>query len=495
MPLPFKTALSASLLVALAAGQVSASSHREAPFTAAHPKIDGADFYMFRSYEAGRDAFVTLIADYIPLQDAYGGPNYFRWIERGSTKSKSTNQGDEGNTSPFSSIYRNLQNAALNIGGKSVPVPLVNIGPIGPSVTDGDANKNLIETYTVTVVQGDHRHSNGTLATNLTSGGTTFRKPFDNIGSKSITDYPTYANNHIFSIGLPDAIHRAACCGQRKDPFSVNLGEMFDLVNLNPVGSPSAKPNAIGDKNVTSIALEVPIACLTKGNEPVIGGVDHGEPASRPRAQSRSRRFVGSGGEGRPTEVRRRMDAGFASGHATGERSRDRLAGQGSLQRKRAERRPPVRELRNQPDLAGAAQVLFGVQAPATPPRSDLVAVFLTGVSGLNRPQKSPVGNVALEHQDPCDPHRNKTRSACSAATSRVSRTDVVPAMTSWIFHCARRWVSCCRQPRLRTASCRTRIKRLCQPRISARPSPISMPRCPGLPSTANGIAVKRGET
>ena len=54
-----------------------ASSHREAPFIAGQPKVDGTDFYMFRSYEPGREQFVTFIANYNPLQDAYGGPNYF----------------------------------------------------------------------------------------------------------------------------------------------------------------------------------------------------------------------------------------------------------------------------------------------------------------------------------------------------------------------------------------------------------------------------------
>jgi hypothetical protein len=42
-----------------------------------YPKVDASDFYMFRSYEAGREGFVTLIANYLPLQDSYGGPNYF----------------------------------------------------------------------------------------------------------------------------------------------------------------------------------------------------------------------------------------------------------------------------------------------------------------------------------------------------------------------------------------------------------------------------------
>jgi Domain of unknown function (DUF4331) len=50
-----------------------ASSHREAPSIAGQPRVDGTDFYMFRSYEPGRSAYVTLIANYIPLQDPFGG--------------------------------------------------------------------------------------------------------------------------------------------------------------------------------------------------------------------------------------------------------------------------------------------------------------------------------------------------------------------------------------------------------------------------------------
>src|SRR5262245_10590853 len=56
---------------------VSASSHREAPSITSTPKLDATDFYAFNSYEAGRSDYVTLIANYLPLQDAYGGPNYF----------------------------------------------------------------------------------------------------------------------------------------------------------------------------------------------------------------------------------------------------------------------------------------------------------------------------------------------------------------------------------------------------------------------------------
>jgi hypothetical protein len=72
--------LSNAKLAALAAslaGGALASSHREAPFITTRPKVDGTDFYMFNSYEAGRAGYVTLIANYLPLQDPQGGPNYF----------------------------------------------------------------------------------------------------------------------------------------------------------------------------------------------------------------------------------------------------------------------------------------------------------------------------------------------------------------------------------------------------------------------------------
>jgi hypothetical protein len=46
-----------------------AASHREAPFISSLPKVDATDLYMFRSYEAGRQDFVTILADYQPFQD------------------------------------------------------------------------------------------------------------------------------------------------------------------------------------------------------------------------------------------------------------------------------------------------------------------------------------------------------------------------------------------------------------------------------------------
>src|SRR5687767_759948 len=70
-------ALLAAAVVAIPGISAHASSHREAPGITTTPKVDGTDFYMFNSYQSGRDGFVTLIANYQPLQHPYGGPNYF----------------------------------------------------------------------------------------------------------------------------------------------------------------------------------------------------------------------------------------------------------------------------------------------------------------------------------------------------------------------------------------------------------------------------------
>ena len=384
--------LTLSLLAALAAsGAATASSHREAPFITAHPKVDGTDFYMFRSYEAGRQDYVTLIANYIPLEDAYGGPNYFSMDPDALYEIEIDNQGDAKEHLTFQFRFTNAyQNAALNIGGKSIPVPLINIGPFGPGVSDGDANKNLIESYTVTVVQGDRRHGKATLAANLSSGGTTFRKPLDNIGNKSIPDYPAYSSNHIFSIGIPgcDGPGRVFV-GQRKDPFAVNLGEIFDLVNLNPVGSPSGSPNTIGDKNVTSIALEVPISCLTSGADPVIGAwttasmhqvsilnsMPHGIASGATGAKASQ---IGGGAWSQVS----RLGAPLVNEVVIGLPDKDRF--NASEPKDDGQFASYV----TNPSLPTLLQVLFGVHAPTAYPRTDLVAAFLTGVPGLNQAKK-----------------------------------------------------------------------------------------------------------
>src|SRR6202000_299776 len=76
-------AVSSAIASAVCSSLALAASPREAPFTAATPTIDGTAFYMFRAYgTAATNAAavatdsVVFIANYNPLQDPDGGPNY-----------------------------------------------------------------------------------------------------------------------------------------------------------------------------------------------------------------------------------------------------------------------------------------------------------------------------------------------------------------------------------------------------------------------------------
>src|ERR1700730_12884678 len=133
---------------------VMGSSHREAPLIAGMPREDGTDFYMFRSYEPGRSAYVTFIANYIPLQDAYGGPNYFNMDPDAVYRILVNNDGDAKADVSFEFRFKTLQrNLAVNADGEQIPVPLINIGPINAA----GANLNASQRYSISVVRGGHR--------------------------------------------------------------------------------------------------------------------------------------------------------------------------------------------------------------------------------------------------------------------------------------------------------------------------------------------------
>src|SRR4029077_6050638 len=101
-----------------------ASSHREAPFIAGQPKVDGTDFYLFRSYEPGRSDYVTFIANYNPLQDAYGGPNYFTLDPKALYEIRIDNNGDSKADLSFQFRFSNTyKNLTVNAGGQNVAVP------------------------------------------------------------------------------------------------------------------------------------------------------------------------------------------------------------------------------------------------------------------------------------------------------------------------------------------------------------------------------------
>lgn len=264
-------AIAVAAVMAGACTMSLASSHREAPMIAGMPRLDATDLYMFRSYEAGRTDYVTILANYFPLQDSYGGPNYFDLETAGLYEIHIDNDGDNREDITFSFDFSTvLASAALPIGSKNIPVPLVIVGGVGPGAND-TANVNSRQEYSVNVVRGDRRAGDSQAVSNSSSGATTFRKPLDYIGPKSIPNYQAYANSHVYSISIPGcSAPGRVFVGQRQESFAVNLGALFDLVNLNPLGAPDAVENPIGNKNITTLALEIPSSCLVDG-DPVIG--------------------------------------------------------------------------------------------------------------------------------------------------------------------------------------------------------------------------------
>lgn len=277
--------MAAAVLAVLAAPASQASSHREAPNITRMPAVDATDFYLFNSYEPGRKNFVTVLADYVPLQDAYGGPNYFALDENALYEILIDNDGDAREDLTFQFRFDNRlgnddQGLALDVGGQPVAVPLKNIGPVSA------ANRSLLnftESYTLKVVRGDRRTGEALDVTRVSDGRKSFRKPYDFVGTKtfgSAETYEAYARSYIYDVKIPGCGTPARVfVGQRNEPFAVNLGKIFDLVNLVPVdasgfpGGITQDPanDTIADKNVTTIALELPKGCLLRQGNGVIG--------------------------------------------------------------------------------------------------------------------------------------------------------------------------------------------------------------------------------
>jgi hypothetical protein len=371
------------------------SSHREAPFITEHPKVDGTDFYMFRSYEAGRAGYVTLIANYLPLQDAYGGPNYFTLDPNAVYDIHIDNDGDAREDLTFRFRFRNqIQDISLNIGSannmRTVPVPLITTAPggIGPGALDRNG-LNVFETYTVELIRGDSRNG-GRALTNAAGGEmpTVFAKPVDNVGSKSIPNYAAYAASHVYNVNIPGCQPGKMFVGQRDEPFAVNLGEVFDLVNTNAVGAPNGELDIIDDKNVTSLILEVPVSCLTQGQDPVIGGWT---TASLPQVKvlnpapkfDKDRGSTNASVEGGALTQVSRLGSPLVNEVVIGLRDKDRFNAS------RPVHDPQFLSYVTHPALPELLEALFGnlgVRAPNNFPRNDLVAVFLTGIPGLTKP-------------------------------------------------------------------------------------------------------------
>ena len=372
-----------------------ASSHREAPGILASPQVDGTDFYMFRSYEEGGDGFVTLIADYNPLQDPYGGPNYFPLDMDAAYDIHINNNGGDNPAGQITEditfrfrFRQELRPVSLDVGGTQVSVPLVNVGPFGPGVGDGGLTLN--RTYALSLIRGDTTDPTSiNPVTQTGTGATRFGMPFDNIGNKSVPDYEAYARTFIHGINVPgceDLGPGRVFAGQRDEPFAVDLGEVFDLINLNPLGNPDAERSDTADKNITSLILEVPTDCLTSGGSGIIGGWT---TARLPRNRTLTDNPTYDDPDQQTGDLVQvsRLANPLVNEVVIGLPDKNLF----NAAHPRDDGANFLQYVTN-PTLPALIETLFGVPAPTNIPRNDLVKAFLTGFPGLN--EDGSVGEV-----------------------------------------------------------------------------------------------------
>ena len=240
------SALAATVAVALVRGPgpeaSRASSHREAPLISNDPAADNTDLYAFVSPDAPNT--VTIIANYIPLEQPAGGPNFASFGDDVRYEIKVDNNGDGEEDITYRFRFHTATGNPNTF--------LYNTGPID---TLSDSDWNVRQTYTLTRIT---RHGSTVL-------GTDIPVPPVNIGPRSTPGYDALAD-----AAVTDLHGAKVFAGQRDDPFYVDLGSIFDLAGLRPFNSLHAIPLADGagvdgvaGYNTHSIVLRVPIRRLT----------------------------------------------------------------------------------------------------------------------------------------------------------------------------------------------------------------------------------------
>lgn len=388
------------------------SSHREAPNITRMPAEDSTDFYLFNSYEPGRDGYVTLLANYIPLQQPYGGPNYFAMDPSALYEIHIDNDGDAKENLTFQFRFTNRlgndnRGLKLDISGPQVAVPLKNIAPVSAADTSG---LNFSESYKLTVVRGDRRKGESAPVTGA-GGGSIFGKPYDFVGTKtfgSVAAYQSYADSFIYTVNIPGCTMPARVfAGQRKEGFAVNLGRVFDLVNIIPVEGDSAPGagdgggfpggitqsranNQVDDANVTTLALEVHKSCLVGSGNGVIGGWTSAS-LRQARLLNPLPTFSRPDVEGGPWVQVSRLGMPLVNELVIGLPDKDRFSAsepKNDGQFGTYVTNPTLPALLNEL-FRGPVNQTMGTNianlAPNNIPRNDLAAAFLTGFVGVNQ--------------------------------------------------------------------------------------------------------------
>jgi uncharacterized protein DUF4331 len=253
--------LAAAAVVAAAASAVPAtgvfgSSHREAPQIMLDPSADNTDLYAFTAPDAPDK--LTIVANWIPLEDPAGGPNFGKLDPKARYHVKIDNTGDGvedvGYHWKFTSRFRNPESF---------------LAYVPPVRSIDDPNINFVQTYDL--YKDRYRH--GHVVSSRLIGDDLPVAP-DNTGPKTFPNYPAVADGAITSLHGGGK----SFVGPVDDPFFVDLGSIFDGVNIDQPGRPGiGLGNQGGGKddvagyNTHAFVLQVPKREVTKNHQSVSG--------------------------------------------------------------------------------------------------------------------------------------------------------------------------------------------------------------------------------
>ncbi len=346
-----------------------ASSHAEAPLISMDRFADNTDTYAFRSVEPGREGFVTLIANYIPLQEPSGGPQWFRFDDTVLYEIKIDNTGDGRED-----ITYQFQFKTRIVNGNTV---------LGPSTVneDGgisnltDPDYNMPQTYTVRRVDRMTGRKGRLLGNNLAV-------PPANIGPRVTPNYETSLGEPAIGT-LPNGGRVFA--GNRDEYFYIDLG-VFDALNLRSVSSTSGIDSTQG-YNVSSIAIEVPIQELTRNRNvpasPTAPGAVIGVWATASRQSVRilrdSKESDEDSNDNRPVQNSGPWRQVSRLGNPLVNEVIVPLNKKDAFNSSSPENDAVLAPFVVDPEISKLLQAVFGIAIPPAP-RNDLVSIFATGI-------------------------------------------------------------------------------------------------------------------
>src|SRR5262245_14614101 len=343
-----------------------ASSHSEAPGTTKDRLTDDTDLYAWVAADAP-DA-VTIVGNWVPLIEPNSGPNFASFDDNAHYYINVDNVGDSKKHLRFELTFNTTRQNGNTF--------LYNTGVV-TSLNDPDLN--VRQNWTLTRVDVD-AHTETVIGTGQVA-------PYF-VGPVSMPDYASLARSAVQTLGDGTKVF----VGPRDDPFFVDLAAVFDLLSIRRLpGNRGKGVDGVGGFNVMSVVLQVPKRLLTKdGAAP--------DPA-------RANNIIGI------WDTAERLKTQTINGDGT-------ISVSGPEQQVSGPALPPVNEIvipLGKKDLFNATEpaddvanfgafvvdpepakllkALFGINVPAAP-RSDIVAVFATGVPGLNQPANVAPGEM-----------------------------------------------------------------------------------------------------